>query len=133
MLYHSYLPLCVKRASVSCGTSVPSGIWRMNPAPYFPFFCVARRLKYPVFRPPRALRKEKHVSWIDTPTTGRGTSDHYSIFFLLFLNATGPKNYPVFPLKAFVLNLRFYAPQNSRCRAYCVLKEGLLFVPLSQR
>ena len=53
--------------------SAPSGSWRMNPAPYFPFFCVARRLKYPVFRPPRALRKEKHISWIHTPTTGRGT------------------------------------------------------------
>ena len=56
------------------GTSAASGSWRINPAPYFPFFCVARRLKYPVFCPPRALRKEKHVPWIDTPTTGRGTS-----------------------------------------------------------
>ena len=107
--------------------SAPSGSWRMHPAPYFPFFCVARRLKYPVFRPPRALRKEKHVSWIHTPTTGRGTSaaERRKICSVEANNVkkvqrTDHTNFGALHLQTYILMRRYSGRVCSCCKMVCL-------------
>jgi hypothetical protein len=57
-----------------CHTSATSGEYAMNLLPHFPFICVIRRLKYPVFLPPHALMNEKSASYIHSIFAGCCTS-----------------------------------------------------------